>query len=692
MKQYNIEQLRNIGLVAHGDSGKTSLAEAMLFTTGASDRLGVVGDTSCVMDFDPDEIKRGITINTSLAFSEWKNHKINIIDTPGYANFITETQVCMRIMDAAIIVIAADDGVQIITEKVWKWADENSLPRVVFVNKMDHDQANLVRIIDDIEKIFKKKPVKFQIPIGTGESFTGSVDLLTMKSYTFAKDQSGKMTEVDIPSDIKDKVDQHREELIEASAETIDELTEKYLDTGTLTDEEIRRGLKEGIINGKIIPVLCGSAKNNWGTSSLLDIIVEYLPSPAAKPPVKGKDPSQKEITRQNSPDEPLSALIFKTIADPYAGQLTLFRTYSGVVKSDSTILNSTKQLEEKLGHLFCIQGKNQTPVSGISAGDFGVVAKLKNTTTGDTFSDSKNIIIFDPIKFPPPVISLAIVPKNKQDEEKLSSSLQRLMIEDSILQISRDPQTNELIISGMGQVHLEVIVARLQRKFGVAVDVKTPKVPYKETIRGTIKVQGKYKKQSGGRGQYGDTWLELAPLPRNGGFNFINKIVGGAIPKQYIPSVEKGIVEAKNEGVLAGYPMVDFQVTLYDGSFHDVDSSDMAFKIAASMGYKKGVAECRPVLLEPVMNMEIIVPGEMVGDVIGDLNARRGKVMGVEPTGGNQVIKAKVPMADVLKYAPDLRSLTGGRGNFTMEASHYDEVPSHLAEKIISQSKKAKE
>lgn len=692
MKQYNIEQLRNIGLVGHGDSGKTSLAEAMLFTTGASDRLGKVGDTSCVMDFDPDEIKRGITINTSLAFSEWKNHKINIIDTPGYANFITETQVCIRIMDAAVIVIAADDGVQIITEKVWKWADEYSLPRVVFVNKMDHDQANLVRIIDDIEKIFKKKPVKFQIPIGIGESFAGSVDLLNMKGYTFAKDQSGKMTEVDIPSDIKEKVDQHREELIEASAETIDALTEKYLDTGTLTDEEIRRGLKEGIINGKIIPVLCGSATNNWGISSLLDLIVEYLPSPVEKPPVKGKDPSQKAITRQNSPDEPLSALIFKTIADPFAGQLTLFRTYSGILKSDSTILNSTKQSKEKLGHLFCIQGKNQTSVSDISAGDFGVVAKLKNTTTGDTFSDSKNIIIFDPIKFPAPVISLAIVPKNKQDEEKLSSSLQRLMIEDSILQISRDPQTNELIISGMGQVHLEVIVARLQRKFGVVVEVKTPKVPYKETIRGTIKVQGKYKKQSGGRGQYGDTWLELAPLPRNNGFKFINKIVGGAIPKQYIPSVEKGIVEAKNQGVLAGYPMVDFQVTLYDGSYHDVDSSDMAFKIAASMGYKKGVANCNPVLLEPVMNMEIIVPGEMVGDVIGDLNARRGKVMGVEPTGGNQVIKAKVPMADVLKYAPDLRSLTGGRGNFTMESSHYDEVPSHLAEKIISQSKKEKE
>ncbi len=692
MKQYNIEQIKNVGIVAHGDAGKTSLAEAILFASGATDRLGKVGDVSSVMDFDPDEIKRSITINTSLAFSEWNNHKINIIDTPGYANFIAETEACMRIMDAAIVVIAADDGVQIITEKVWKWADENNLPRIVFVNKMDHDQANLVRVIDDIEKTFKKKPVKFQIPIGTGENFNGLVDLIKMKSYTFSKDQSGKMTEGEIPSDIQEKVNQHREDLIEASAETTDELTEKYLDTGSLTEEEIKKGLKEGINNGKIIPVLCGSATNNCGVTSLMDYLVEYLPSPINRPPVKGKDPSQKEIIRQSSPEEPLSALIFKTIADPYAGQLTLFRTYSGILKSDSVVLNSSKQSKEKLGNLFCLQGKKQTLVPSISAGDFGVVAKLKNTGTGDTFSDSKDIIIFDPIKFPHPVISLAIVPKNKQDEEKLSASLHRLMLEDSTLQISRDLQTNELIISGMGQVHLEIIVARLQRKFGVDVEVKTPKVPYQETIRGTTKVQGKYKKQSGGRGQYGDTWLELAPLPQGSGFKFINKIVGGAIPKQYIPSVEKGIIEAMNLGVLAGYPMVDFQVTLYDGSFHDVDSSDMAFKIAASMGFKKGVAECNPVLLEPIMSMEVTVPGDMMGDVIGDLNARRGKVMGVTPTGGNQTIKANVPMADVLKYAPDLKSLTGGRGNFTMEFSHFEEVPSHLAEKIISKSKKEKE
>lgn len=692
MKQYNIDQLRNIGIVAHGDAGKTSLAEAMLYTAGASDRLGKVGDVSSVMDFDPDEIQKGISINASLAFCEWKNHKINIIDTPGYVNFLADTQGCIRVMDAVVIVISADEGVQIITEKVWKWAEENNLPRLIFINKMDHERANFQKVIDDIERIFKKKPVRLQVPIGEGESCKGVVDLLKMKGHTFAADNSGKATEGDVPSDLKDEAELYREELIESAAETIDELTEKYLDEGSLTDDEIKRGLKEGINNSKLFPVLCGSALNNRGVSSLLDIITGYFPSPNSKPSIKGKDGSGKESVRKNSPDEPLSALVFKTIADPYAGQLTLFRVYSGALKSDSSYYNSTKQSKEKFGSLFCVQGKKQTAVSTISAGDFGAIAKLKNTNTGDTFSDEKNSIVFDPIEFPHPVLSLAIVPKNKQDEEKLSSSLHRLAVEDPTLQINRDSQTNELLISGMGQQHLEVIITRLQRKFGVEVTAKTPKVPYKETIRKTTKIQGKYKKQSGGRGQYGDTWLELKPLARGEGFKFIDKIVGGAIPKQYISSVEKGIVEAMAGGVMTGNIIVDVQVTLYDGSFHDVDSSDMAFKIAASMGFKKGVAECNPVLLEPIMNMAIVVPGDMMGDVIGDVNARRGKVMGVEPSGDSQTIKAHVPMAEVLKYAPDLRALTGGRGTFSMEFSNYEEVPSHLTEKIIAQHNKEKE
>ncbi len=692
MKQHSIDQLRNIGLVAHGDAGKTSLAEAMLYTSGASDRLGKVGDVSCVMDYDPDEIKRGITINASLAFCEWNNHKINIVDTPGYVNFIAETQGSMRVIDTAIVVISADEGVQVITEKVWKWAEEKALPCAIFVNKLGHERANLTKVLDDIEKTFKKKAVKFQVPIGSGANFKGVVDLIKMKSYSFSNDQSGKTTEGEIPSDLKDETDQYREELIEAAAETNDELTEKYLEEGSLTEDEIKRGLKAGINNATVIPILYGSALNNHGVSSLLDIIVEYLPSPDVRPPMKGKDDSEKEVVRQNSPDEPLSALVFKTIADPYAGQLTLFRTYSGVLKADSVVLNSSKESKEKLGSLFCIQGKNQTSVPSISAGDFGVVAKLKNTVTGDTFTDDKKVIIFEPIKFPQPVLSLAVVPKKKQDEEKLSSSLHRLEVEEPTLQVSRDPQTNELIISGMGQLHLEVIVARLQRKFGVEVETKTPKIPYKETIRGTTKVQGKYKKQSGGRGQYGDTWLELSPLPKGDGFKFINKIVGGSIPRQYIPAVEKGIIEAMSGGVLAGYPLVDVQAILYDGSFHEVDSSEMAFKIAGSMGFKKGVTECNPVLLEPVMSMEITVPGEMMGDVIGDINQRRGKVLGVDPAGGSQLIKANVPMAEVSKYAPDLRALTGGRGIFTMEFSHYEEVPRQLTDKIIEQSKKEKE
>ncbi len=692
MKQYNIDQLRNIGLVAHGDAGKTSLAEAMLFTSGASDRLGKVGDVSCVMDFDPDEVKRSITINASLAFCEWDSHKINIVDTPGYANFIAETQGSMRVLDAAIVVISANEGIQIITEKVWKWADEDALPRAIFINKMDHERANFINVVDGVEKILKKKPVIFQMPVDTGTNFKGVIELIKTKSYSFAGDQSGNATEGEIPSDLKDEADLYREELIEAAAEAIDELTEKYLEEGSLTDEDIKKGLIAGINNASVIPVLCGSALNNQGVSSLMDIIVEYFPSPDTRPSIKGKDDSEKEVDRKNSPDEPLSALVFKTIADPYAGQLTLFRTYSGVLKSDSSVLNSTKKAKEKLASLFCIQGKKQTSVPCISAGDFGVVAKLKNTMTGDTLSDDEKVIVFEPIKFPHPVLSLSVVPKKKQDEEKLSSSLQRLTVEDPTLQVSRNPQTNELIISGMGQLHLDIIVARLQRKFGVEVEVKTPKVPYKETIRGTTKIQGKYKKQSGGRGQFGDTWLELTPLPHGEGFKFINKIVGGAIPRQYIPAVEKGIIEAMNGGVLAGCPMVDIQVTLYDGSFHEVDSSEMAFKIAASMGFKKGVTECKPVLLEPIVTMEITVPGDMMGDVIGDVNSRRGKVLGVDAGGDNQVIKANVPMAEVLKYAPDLRSITGGRGSFSMEFSNYEEVPKHLTDKIIEQSKKEKE
>ncbi|MFV1951292.1 MAG: elongation factor G [Nitrospinota bacterium] len=690
MKEYKIGALRNIGIIAHGNAGKTSLAEAILYDAGATDRLGIAGNSSSIMDFDPDEINRGITINSSLAYCEWKNTRINIVDTPGAANFIADTQGCMRVIDGAVVVIDAESGVQIQTEKVWGWADDYGIPRIVFVNKMDHDRANQIQIFDNIKKIFKQEPIRFQLPIGEGNSFKGVVDLFRMKSLIFSGDGNGKFEEGDIPADMKDTVDQHREKLIESVAETDDNLLEKYLDSGELSGEEIRKGLKEGILNGKLVPILYGSAINNQGIQPLLDAIVDYLPSPEDRPPVKGVDSKTKEeVYKKASADEPFSALVFKTIADPYAGKLTIFRLYSGRLSSDSTVYNSTKGVTERIGQIYYIQGRKHTAISSVYAGDLAAVSKLKNTVTGDTFSDEKNPVIFEGIKFPKPVISFAVVPKAKGDEEKVSTSLTRLMEEDPAMKVSRDPQTKELIISGMGAVHLEVIIDRLKRKFGVEVTAKTPKVPYKETIRLSTKVQGKYKKQSGGRGQYGDTWLKIEPLTRDKGFEFVDKIVGGAIPRQYIPAVEKGVLEATQKGILAGYPVVDIKITLYDGSFHDVDSSELAFKIAASLGFKKGMPDCGPVLLEPIMNMEIVVPEENMGDVIGDLNAKRGKILGVTSNGRNQIINARVPMAEVLKYAPDLRSMTGGRGSFSMEFAIYEEVPAHVSEKIIAETKK---
>lgn len=689
MKEYKIESIRNIGILGHGHSGKTSLAEAMLFVSGASDRLGKVGDNSSVMDFDPDEIKRGISINVSLGSAEWKNKKINIIDTPGFANFVAETEACIRVMDAAVVVVNAETGVEVITEKVWKWADERNLPRVIFINRMDHEQGDMIRCFDALAHKFKQHPVSFQLPIGKGSEFKGVVDLLAMKAVYFSKDQSGKMEIKDIPEDMLSKAREHREKIVEAAAETDDALTEKYLEGKGLTEEELFFGLKAGILSGSFVPVLCGSATHNWGASLLMDCLVQYFPSPLEVPAARGVDgKTKKEVECRTSDAAPLEALVFKTIADPFAGKLSLFRVYSGVLKGDGNIYNVSKGTQEHVGQVFSLLGKKQIPLPSVIAGDFGCTAKLKVTETGDTLGQDKNSFVFERIKFPDPVIGMAVVPKSKEDEEKVSTSLHRLMEEDPALRMGRDPQTHELIISGMGVVHLEVTVERLKRKFGVEVEVKTPKVPYRETIRGTTKVQGKYKKQSGGRGQYGDAWLEISPLPRGGGFQFVDKIVGGAIPRQYIPAVEKGIVEAMGGGVLAGFPIVDIKVVLYDGSYHDVDSSEMAFKIAASMGFKKGVLECKPVLLEPIKDIEVIVPTEYVGDIMGDLNSKRGKVLGIEPSGDGQSIKAKAPMSEILRYAPDLRSMAHGRGVFRTSFSHYEEVPGHLAEKIIAERK----
>ncbi len=688
MKKYKIQEIRNVGLLGHGSSGKTSVAEAILFTSGVSDRLGKVGDTSSMMDYEPDEIKRGHTLSASLAFCEWDKHKINILDTPGDNNFIADTPACIRVIDHAVVVIGADDGVQFYTEKVWQWADEQDLLRIVFLNKMDHERANVTPILENLKKKFKKTPVFLQMPVGNGESFTGIVDLVENRYFSYEKEGDGKGKAGDIPPDLADSVEMSRAELTEAIAEVDDELIEVYLEKGELSEEEFHSGLKNGIQSGQLIPVLCGSGTRNMGMDLLLKAVIDYLPSPDRREPATGKAVKDgSEAERKPDSQEPFSSLVFKTVADPYAGKLTLFRVFSGSIKADSNVYNASRENSERIGQIFMLQGKKQVPVSEVSAGDIGAVAKLKVTQTNDTLSDQSKAIVFDAIEFPVPVFSQAILPKTRADEEKISTALHRVTEEDATLQVERNSQTHELLVSGMGQVHLDVVIDRLKQRFGVEVEVKPPKVPYLETIRGRTKVQGKYKKQTGGRGQFGDTWLEISPLEKGGGFVFEDKIVGGSIPKTYIPAVEKGIKEALTQGVIAHYPMVDVKVKLYDGSYHNVDSSEMAFKIAGSLGFKKGVVDCKPILLEPIMAMEVIVPGEHVGDVMGDLNSKRGKIQGIDADDDKQTIRVHVPMAEILNYAADLRSITSGRGMFVMEFDHYDDVPEHLSKKIIEQA-----
>jgi len=685
-------KIRNVSIVGNGGTGKTSLSDAILYDAGAVDRLGKVNNGSSIMDYDADEISRQTTINLSLGYCNWNKYKINILDTPGNANFFSDTEGSLRVVDGLVVVVSATDGVGVQTEKIWNKANELNLPRIVFLNKIDQERADFFGNIENLSKSFNQNIVPLQIPINQGVNFNGIIDLIKMKVLKF-DGVSNKVSEEEIPKELLEKANEQREKLIEASAEINDKLLEKYLEGEELDDTEIKKSLREGIINGKIVPVVCGCAIKNMGVQPLLDLIVECLPSPNERPEIKGTDPKDNEVVSRNpSGQEPFSAFVFKTITDPYAGKLNFFRVFSGQLTSDSTVLNSTKKTQERIGQIYAMLGKNQKPVSSISAGDFAAVAKLKTTLTGDTFCDEKKPVIFEPIKFPDSVISFAIVPKSKGDEEKVSTALTKLKEEDPTLKVERDSQTKELTISGMGQIHLEVIVEKLKRKFGVEVNMKTPKVPYKETIRKSCKVQGKYKKQSGGRGQYGDTWIEIEPLPRGKGFEFVNKIVGGVIPRQYIPAVEKGIVEAMGQGALAGYTVVDVKITLYDGSFHSVDSSEMAFKIAGSLAFKKGVLQANPVLLEPIMNIEVVVPEEYMGDIIGDLNSKRGKISGVDSMNSNQKIKAQVPMAEILSYSSNLTSMTGGRGAFTMEFSHYEEVPGHISEVIIKEKGEKKE
>ncbi len=689
MAKYDSKALRNVAIVGHGGTGKTSLCESFLFVTGKSDRLGRVDDGTSCMDFEPEEQKKHISISAAVNFIDWDKNRVNIVDTPGDSNFVLDIKNCLRVVDGALILIDAVGGVEFQTEKVWEFSDEFKLPRIIYVNKMDREHADFWSAVDSVKNTLKKKATPIYLPIGAEDSFKGVVDLINMKALIF-DDAEGKFKTEDVPEDMLEDTDSYRETMVEDIAECDDELMNKYLEDGELSLDDLKAGLRKGVISGDLIPVICGSAIKNIGVRPLIDMIVDYLPSPVDRGVVVGEKPGAEDI-EERSPEEstPFSGMVFKTIADPYAGRLTLFRVYSGTVNSDSTFYNPLQKASEKFGNIFFLEGKKQIPAGSLIPGDIAAAAKLKETVTGDTICDEKAPIVFEKVSPPLPIMSFAVQPKSKGDEEKIMISINRLLEEDPALATYRDDQTKEIILSGMGQVHIEVTIEKLKRKFGVEVNLTTPKVPYRETIRKKTQVQGKYKKQSGGRGQYGDTWIEIEPLPKGEGFEFANKIVGGVIPKQYIPAVEKGIVEAMEGGILAGYPVVDVKVTLYDGSFHAVDSSEMAFKIAGSMGFKKGVMDCQPTLLEPIVNIEIEVSDEYMGDVIGDLNGRRGKVLGMDTKGSNQIIKGQVPLAEILTYAPDLRSMTSGRGTFTYQVSHYEEVPGMIAEKIVAESKK---
>ncbi|HYA27166.1 MAG TPA: elongation factor G [Thermodesulfovibrionales bacterium] len=696
MANFELNKIRNVAVIAHGGAGKTSLSEALLFVSGSIDRLGSVDSGTSTTDYEPEEIGRKITISSSLSFCSWNGFRINLIDTPGFINFIEDTRGCLKAADGAVVIVSAISGVKAETEKIWKYACEYEIPRIVFINKMDKENANFSMAVSELEKSFDAEAVPLQMPIGSGETFSGIIDIISMKAVGF---KSGKAVEIELPSELLTEAEGYRKKLVEKIAESDDTLLERYLDGGELTGDEIIKGIKEGSLTRKFIPVTCGSATKTIGIPQLLDTIMLCLPSPAEMArisPVRGKNPKDgKDVERKVDEKEPFSAYVFKTIADPYAGKLSLFRVYSGILKADSSVLNATIGTKERVGQVFYLLGKKQVPAQLLGPGEIGVVAKLKDTNTGDTLSDEAHSIVFEKVKFAEPIISYAIAPKSKGDEEKVSSGLHRILEEDPTLRFHRDEETKEMLLSGMGQVHLEVTLERLKRKFGVEVLMKTPKIPYRETIKGSAEVQGKYKKQSGGRGQYGDCWIKIEPLPKGSGYEFVDKIVGGVIPQQYRPAVEKGVVETMKEGILAGYPVIDMRVTLYDGSYHTVDSSEMAFKIAGSMALKKAFMEARPILLEPIMKVEVTTPDDTLGAVIGDLNSKRGKVQGVEPqAGGNQKILSLVPMSEMLTYANQLQSMTSGRGLYSMEFSHYEEVPGHIAQKIIAdkEAKKTEE
>ncbi|NSW91950.1 MAG: elongation factor G [Firmicutes bacterium] len=687
MKDYTVGKLRNVCLLGHGGSGKTTLAEAMLFNTGVLDRFGRVPDGTTTTDFDPEEIKRKFSINTAIAPCEWKEHKINVIDTPGFFDFVGELKQGLRVAESVIILVPGKGGVAVGTEKSWQYANEQGVSKIFFISKLDEENANYFEVYDQLVQTFGNKVIAFQIPIIENEKFTGIVDIVNMKAKRIEKD---KIVETDIPSGLSSKADELREALKEAVAETDEELMEKYFSGEEFTQDEITKGLRLGILDGSIVPVLCGSAINNFGVKLLMDAVIDYLPSPADLSTVKAKKAGSDEtVELRIAEDESFSALVFKTIADPFVGKITLFRVYTGTLTPDTVVYNSTTEKTEKIGQVFILRGKKQIPVDKLVAGDIGGVAKLQNTNTNDTLSDTSKPVLLDKIVFPEPSITLAVEPKSKGDEEKISQGLQRLQEEDQTFKVTINNETRQTLISGVGEQHLDVIISKLKSKFGVSVNLTDPKIPYRETIRKKVKAEGKHKKQTGGHGQYGHVWIEFEPGETED-LTFEEKIFGGAVPRQYFPAVEKGLRESIRRGVLAGYPVVNLKATLVDGSFHPVDSSEMAFKIAASLAYKKGLEEASPVLLEPIMHVEVFVPENYMGDIIGDLNKRRGRILGMNPQhDGTQQIVAEVPQAEMFKYATDLRSMTQGRGYFKEWFERYEEVPPIISQKIIEESRK---
>jgi elongation factor G len=690
VKMYESKDIRNVGVVGHGDSGKTTLTAGLLFATGATNRLLRVDEGNTITDFDEEEIARKITISTAVAVAEWKKAKINLLDTPGYNIFINDTGASLVAADAVLVLVDGVAGVEVQTEKVWHFANQYHLPRAIVINKLDRERSDFNRALESVQEIFGRAAVPIQIPLGAERDFNGVVDLIRMKAYTYAPDGDGKGKEGEIPAALTAAAQKAHEALVEMVAEGNDALMEEFFDKGTLQPEQIIQGLKTGVREMRIFPVLCTSALHNVGTDLILNFIAENLPAPVERDPVAAAVDG-KEVERGIAEKDPPSLFVFKTTADPFAGRITYFKVMSGVVKNDANLQNVARSAPERLAHLSSPQGKTLQPVTELHAGDIGAIAKLKETLTGDTLAEKGFNVSYSKVKLPEPSIAFAIEAKSRNDEDRMGNAVNRILEEDQSLRFYRDPQTREFLLAGAGQQHVEIVVSRLKKRYGVDVTLKAPKIPYRETIRGTADVQGRHKKQTGGHGQFGDCWIKMMPLERGANFEFSNEIFGGAIPKNYIPAVEKGILEAAANGFLAGYPMVDFKVVLYDGSYHDVDSSELAFKLAARKAFKAAMQQAKPALLEPIMNVEIQAPVEYAGDLMGDLNGRRGRISGMDTKGSTQFIRAQVPMAEMLNYQNDLTAMTQGRASFTMEFDHYDFVPQLQAEKIIAAAKAAK-